>query len=200
MKTTDIKGKSYVEVHERIKYLRAHFKGYSLLSELVKLENGVCVFKAILLNEKREEVANGFAYEKENSSFINKTSYIENCETSAWGRCLGNFGIGIDTSVASADEVKNAIKQREDKPAPKKQQKENVKEEKKDIKSDNFRSQVLHLTGKEKQKLAIVLELLKVLRVDELEQVLDKVAFLNVLEKKVKALDEDNNAKKMEGK
>ena len=31
-------------------------------------------------------VATGHAYEKEGSSFINKTSYIENCETSAIGR------------------------------------------------------------------------------------------------------------------
>ena len=42
-------------------------------------------------------------------SFINKTSYVENCETSAWGRALANFGIGLGTSVASADEVANAI-------------------------------------------------------------------------------------------
>ena len=55
----------------------------------------------------------GDAYEKEDSAFINKTSYIESCETSAVGRALGMCGIGIDTSVASADEVLNAIKQQE---------------------------------------------------------------------------------------
>ena len=44
-----------------------------------------------------------------NSSFINKTSFIENCETSAWGRCLGNLGIGIDSSVATYEEVSNAL-------------------------------------------------------------------------------------------
>ncbi len=109
MKTTDIKGKKYIEVNERLKHFRANYKGYSLLSELVSLEAGVVVFKATVLDNNRNEVATGFAYEKEGSSFINKTSYIENCETSAWGRALGNFGIGIDTSVASADEVGNAI-------------------------------------------------------------------------------------------
>jgi len=31
---------------------------------------------------------------------------------------LGNFGIGIDTSVASAEEVQNAIKQQEKQPKP----------------------------------------------------------------------------------
>ena len=54
-------------------------------------------------------IANGLAEENRGSSYINKTSYVENCETSAWGRALANFGIGLDTSVASAEEVQNAI-------------------------------------------------------------------------------------------
>ena len=54
---------------------------------------------------------------KEDSNFINKTSYIENCETSAVGRALGIFGIGVDTSIASAEEVLNAINNQKDKTA-----------------------------------------------------------------------------------
>ena len=54
-------------------------------------------------------VATGHAQEKEGSTFINKTSYIENAETSAIGRALGLLGIGIDTSIASAEEVSTAI-------------------------------------------------------------------------------------------
>jgi hypothetical protein len=33
-------------------------------------------------------------------------SEIENAETSAWGRAIGSLGIGIDKSIASADEVR----------------------------------------------------------------------------------------------
>ena len=44
-------------------------------------------------------------------SNINKTSYVENCETSAVGRALAMLGIGIDTSIASANEVEDAIAQ-----------------------------------------------------------------------------------------
>lgn len=109
LKTVDIKGKPYVEVNERLKYFRENYADYSLESELVSCENGICIMKAIIRNEKGDIKATGYAYEKENSTFINKTSYIENCETSAWGRALGNLGIGIDTSVASAEEVQNAI-------------------------------------------------------------------------------------------
>jgi hypothetical protein len=95
-------------VNERIRYFRSEYPTGSILTELVSLENGVCVMKASILIDG-ELRATGFAYEKEGSTFINKTSYIENCETSAVGRALGIFGIGIDTSVASAEEVLNAI-------------------------------------------------------------------------------------------
>ena len=110
LKTVNIKGKHYVTVNERLKYFREKFTGYCLTSEITHLnENGV-VIRASIKNENGDEVASGYAHEQKNTSFINKTSFIENCETSAWGRALGNFGIGVDESVASADEVANAIK------------------------------------------------------------------------------------------
>ena len=116
LKTVDIKGKAYVEVNERIRHFRTseQYKGYQLLSDIVSIDNGVCIIKATILDENCTPVANGLAYEKEGSSFINKTSYIENCETSAWGRALGNLGIGIETSIASSNEVQNAIKQQKE--------------------------------------------------------------------------------------
>lgn len=116
MKTVDIKGKPYVEVSERIKCFRENYKDWALESEIVSLENGVCVIKATVKNPEGITKATGYAYEKENSTFINKTSYIENCETSAWGRALGNLGIGIDTSIASAEEVLNASLNQKDEP------------------------------------------------------------------------------------
>lgn len=113
MKTIEYKGKQYVAINERLKYLREKFAGYRLLSEIIDINETRCIIKAKLFNENNVEVANGIAYEDAGSTFINKTSYIENCETSAWGRCLANFGIGIDTDVASADEVLNASMQQE---------------------------------------------------------------------------------------
>ena len=118
MKTVNIKGKEYVEVHERIAYLRKNYADAQLITELISIDNGVCVMKAtLMLNDKI--VSTGHAYEKEDSTYINKTSYIENCETSAVGRCLGIFGIGINSSVASADEVVTAINQQQQNQKPK---------------------------------------------------------------------------------
>jgi hypothetical protein len=109
IKTTDIKGKDYAEVNQRIKAFRMVYPQGSIRTEMLSNENGVCVFRATAWDETGTLLASGHAYEKEDSSFINKTSYIENCETSAIGRCLGIAGFGIDVSVASAEEVANAI-------------------------------------------------------------------------------------------
>lgn len=127
--TTDIKGKDYAEVNQRIKAFRMVYPTGYIITNMEKNENGICVFKAqvgyykdhntISDDEKGNKyqdtycekivLATGTAYEKENSTFINKTSYIENCETSAVGRALGMCGFGINTSVASAEEMLNAI-------------------------------------------------------------------------------------------
>ena len=108
IKTTDIKGKDYAEVNQRIKAFRMVYPQGTIETEMVSNENGVCIFRANVYDDDIL-LGTGTAYEKENSSFINKTSYIENCETSAVGRALGMAGFGIDTSVASAEEVQNAI-------------------------------------------------------------------------------------------
>lgn len=111
--TTDIKGREYAEVNQRIKAFRMVYPTGSILTEMLSNENGVCIFKAEVFDGEGHLLATGTAYEKENSTFINKTSYIENCETSATGRALGMAGFGIDTSVASAEEVGNAIAQQD---------------------------------------------------------------------------------------
>lgn len=122
LKTTNIKGKNYIEVNERIKAFRQLFPNGSIQTELLKCEDGMCIVKATIVNEDKYILGTGIAYEKEGSSFINATSYIENCETSAVGRALGMVGIGIDTSVASYEEVSNAIVQQDDsKPIQQKQ-------------------------------------------------------------------------------
>ncbi len=119
LKTVNIKGKEYVEVNERIKYFRSNYKDWALSTSILELENNRCVIQATVYDKDDRIMSTGIAYEVEGSSFINKTSFIENCETSAIGRALGNLGIGIDTSVASYEEVANAVKQQSSKPAVK---------------------------------------------------------------------------------
>lgn len=121
--TTEIKGSQYAAVSERIKAFRKLFPEGFIKSEMISNENGVCIFKAEA-GIGDTVLGVGFAYEKEGSSFINKTSYIENCQTSAVGRALGMCGIGIDTDVASYDEVATAtVNQEAEKPISAEQRK-----------------------------------------------------------------------------
>ena len=108
LKTTNIQGTPYVEVNERLKHFRSTYIGYSLISEVVDINDTSITIKATIFDDKQNPIASGIAQEVKGSSFINKTSHVENCETSAWGRALGNLGIGIDTAVASYNEVANA--------------------------------------------------------------------------------------------
>lgn len=118
---TDFKGSPYIAVNERVKAFRKVFPA-GRIETAVKVENGVCTCTAsiyvpaydLFMKEDIADpafpilIATGTAVEKDGSSYINKTSFVENCETSAVGRALGFAGFGIDTAVASADEVQNA--------------------------------------------------------------------------------------------
>ena len=114
-KTTSIKGKQYVEVNQRLLYFRneSAYAGWSLDTELVDLQPDRCCMKAVIRDADGRVRAVGHASEDRTSSMINKTSYVENCETSAWGRALANLGIGIETSIASSNEVEMAIAKQE---------------------------------------------------------------------------------------
>lgn len=105
--TINIKGKEYVMVNERIKQFRKEYPNYSLVSEIIQLTDDSVVMKACVINDKGVVVATGFAREErqDKTSLVNLNAYVENCETSAWGRALGNLGIGIDVSIASGDEM-----------------------------------------------------------------------------------------------
>lgn len=190
--TVDIKGKDYVLVNERIRAFRERFQGYRLTSDIISLENGVCVIKATVQDENGNVVATGHAYEKEGSTYINKTSYIENCETSAWGRALGNLGIGIDTSIASYEEVANAVIQQKQ---PTEEGKKAVQEAQKNFNStfqseytppdkDAIIVQIMDLCAKTNTDTAKLLATYNAVSLDDMERD-DLLKALAVLKKKL---------------
>jgi len=103
--------KDYVEVNVRIEKFYEKYPNGRIITEILSWENGVVVMKASVYRDMNDEVpsATGHAYEKEGSTFINKTSALENCETSAVGRALAMLGFEIRKSVASREEVANAM-------------------------------------------------------------------------------------------
>lgn len=82
IKTTDIKGKEYAEVNQRIKAFRMVYPDGYIKTEILCDEDGKCVMTAecgYYDAGAARILGTGTAYEKESSSYINKTSYIENC-------------------------------------------------------------------------------------------------------------------------
>jgi hypothetical protein len=116
MKTINIKGKEYVTVNERLKEFRNNFKDYALVTEIIELGADFATVKASIYDDKGVLRATGFAREVVAKSPINKYAFLENCETSAIGRALGNFGIGIDEDVCTADELIQKLSHEDDKP------------------------------------------------------------------------------------
>ena len=116
--TVDIRGKDYVQVAQRVKAFRMLYPQGFIKTDIVSLADGACVMRAwagYYTDDGKEVVlGTGTALEREESSFINRTSHAENAETSAIGRCLGFLGLGIDAGgICSAEELLNAVRNQE---------------------------------------------------------------------------------------
>lgn len=104
IKKTDIKGKKYAEVSERVLAFRKLNPNGRIITEIVdKTENDVTM-KATILDENERELATGFASEVK-KGLVNSISMLENCETSAIGRALGFCGFGVDGGIASGQDM-----------------------------------------------------------------------------------------------
>jgi len=117
MKPVTIKGKQYIPVSERIKFIADNFN-YSIETDYQYFaERKMWVVQAILKIKKGNDwySYSGLAQEIESGNYkdVNFTSALENAETSAIGRCCAFAGIGIDGGIASADEVNKAINRAE---------------------------------------------------------------------------------------
>lgn len=99
--------KNYAEVKERVKAFRKLFPMGRIETAVIDLSDAEVTMKASIYAGDML-LSTAYANEAKNASSINRTSYIENCETSAVGRALGFVGIGIDAAIASADEVTGA--------------------------------------------------------------------------------------------
>lgn len=115
MKTINIKGKEYVTVNERLIYFRTNkkYEDWQIHEDVISVDSEGGIFKVTICDNNGIVRAQAHAQEDKNSSYINKTSFLENGFTSALGRALGYLGIGVDASIASADEVDMAVKKQD---------------------------------------------------------------------------------------
>lgn len=116
----NIHGKEYKTVAKRVDEFRsAHKTDLAIITSLVDRDENTVVMKAEIIDKDGRTIATGYAEEHRTANQINRTSALENCETSAIGRALANFGLG-GGEYASADEVANSINQQTAAPVKKK--------------------------------------------------------------------------------
>ena len=109
IETIKLGTKGYAEVNQRIKAFRKVYPTGSIITEIEEIREDYVRIKTIVKDEEDRILATGTASETltgdAKKDYINKTSMIENCETSSVGRSLGFAGFGVDTSIASAEDI-----------------------------------------------------------------------------------------------
>jgi len=112
----NIHGRDYKTVIMRVNEFREKFTpadGWAIRTWLIHNEGDRVIIQASICDKDDHVVATGFAEENRKEGKINRTSAIENCETSAIGRALAAFGLGGE-EYCSADELLGALKQQEE--------------------------------------------------------------------------------------
>ena len=120
----EIHKKKYTTVATRLEIFRKHtgFK-YGINTDIVTYGSKPgekIVIKATISTDQGFVLASGTAEEIIGSGNINKTSALENCESSAWGRALGSLGIhgGEFPSYDEMEIAKGKEDKLEDNPKP----------------------------------------------------------------------------------
>jgi hypothetical protein len=116
MKTINIKGKEYIPVVERVKEFHRLYPNGSIETEVISNDASRVIVKAtvrpfkLYLNRSEEmaladHIFKGHSQAEWGKGMMGAVA-LEVAETSAVGRALGFAGIGIDTGIASADEMR----------------------------------------------------------------------------------------------
>lgn len=104
-KAIDLKGKKYVLVSDRVLYFNDAYKDGSITTELVSTPDAETVIVKATVKPNDKQTFTGYSQATWGEGYINKTSALENAETSAVGRALAFMGIGVIESIASLDEI-----------------------------------------------------------------------------------------------
>jgi hypothetical protein len=104
-KAIDFKGKLYVLVSDRVLYFNETYPDGSITTELVSTPDADTVIMKATVKPNDKQTFTGYSQATWGEGYINKTSALENAETSAVGRALAFMGIGVIESIASIDEI-----------------------------------------------------------------------------------------------
>ena len=100
---------NYVTVAERIEKFYARYPEGRIITSILEhdAERGFILMRADIYRspDDAQPAATGHAFEYRDSGFVQKTSYIEVCETSSVGRALALCGFEVKRGIASREEM-----------------------------------------------------------------------------------------------
>jgi hypothetical protein len=99
----------YVPVAERLEKFYERFPDGRIITHILEhdREAGFILIRAEVYRnpDDAQPAATGHAFEVRGESYVNKTSYVENCETGACGRALALLGFEVKRGIASREEL-----------------------------------------------------------------------------------------------
>lgn len=108
----EIHGREYQTVALRIHLFRMDHPDWGVSPEIIEITEERVLMKTTITDEYGRTLGVGHAEEVRASSNINRSSAVENCETSSIGRALASIGYG-GMDYRSADEMEQAVHQQE---------------------------------------------------------------------------------------
>ncbi|NBW18564.1 MAG: hypothetical protein EBR82_62385 [Caulobacteraceae bacterium] len=95
----------YETVAQRLVRWWAEFPDGRIITSIHHYDGSTIIMRAECYNNDDRLIATGYAEEVFGNSPVNKTSFLENCETSAIGRAISNSRIGHTGERASVSEM-----------------------------------------------------------------------------------------------
>jgi hypothetical protein len=104
----------YVPVSERIERFYDKYPDGRIITNVIEInhETGFVLIQAMVYRSSTDQnpAATGHATEVRGDSYINKTSFVENCETGAVGRALAMLGFEVKRGIASREEIEKPLR------------------------------------------------------------------------------------------
>jgi hypothetical protein len=104
----------YVPVAERLEKFYQTYPEGRVTTAIVEhsIESGFVLMRAEVYRSADDAApaATGHAFEVRGESYVNKTSYVENAETSAVGRALALLGFEVKRGIASREELQKTAR------------------------------------------------------------------------------------------
>ncbi|MFL6209500.1 MAG: hypothetical protein ACJ74W_11655 [Pyrinomonadaceae bacterium] len=104
----------YVPVAERLEKFYERFPDGRVITSIVQhdIDTGFILMRAEVYRnaDDAQPAATGHAFEVRSEGYVQKTSYVEVCETSSVGRALALLGFEVKRGIASREEIEKPLR------------------------------------------------------------------------------------------